>query len=277
MHIDPQGLKLTIVGDDKFKAAATRNLKEVCTKVRVDAKGSVSVADPPYDKVERRACCCMLELTSNKWLNEIRISWYVPYATPENRSKAVWARPPVSGSKGRTERAGPGSAGTVRWSPILQRWEREKVDDAFRFVPKAMTLAHELCGHILYYNIGTHWVRPDDETGGMPISEKAAVDIENVIREQRGMWKRTTYGKEGLEGHQVVAEEGYPEPEEDEKREPIPWKEPKDEPIDIPRWRPPVNIIEDPPLRVEPRLQPETEPSLPPGGFGRAKKTKEEK
>lgn len=199
LYADAFGLKLSIGDDDNYKKDVGVFIKKLCSKASVDGAGNVSVADGPYDKSEKEACCCLKELAGNSKNNKIEppAPGVGPHAVPGKLGDEQ-LKPLPPGEHGPLA-PGPGTEGTVKFNPETKLQDREKKSDPWRDIPNEIGLGHELCGHVLRFNRGTQ-VPPGrpSKPGETPPHEKVPVEVEDKLREEKGIHKRPTFGNPDL-------------------------------------------------------------------------------
>ncbi|MEM1212199.1 MAG: hypothetical protein AAGI68_07855 [Planctomycetota bacterium] len=198
--LDPSGLTLRISGNRRVPAATnarflnhvTDELKKICPDANVDAAGVVTV--PPGDNCD--GCICLRELADNGFDNLISLPARPtpPRAVPRVRGNE---NPRPGG------RPGPGTAGAVVYDPGSGFDERDQnaqgpIDPnghpPLIRTPQFIILAHELCGHVLYFNSGTQVAPgPPPFPGATPPHEVDAQIEENKIRAENNIQPRPDY------------------------------------------------------------------------------------
>ena len=170
------------------------SLKTICSLVEVDAKGKVSIkGEIKQGSKDEKGCCCIAKLVNSKHANRIRIRIKIKQSVTEPDSVNDGFLQPVGEGMHGPPAPSSGTAATVHVNLLERRVEMRKGKkvDVERFI----ILAHELCGHAVLLNEGTHReFGPPLVKGEPPNHEIDAVRIENDIRGEHGLPPRPAYG-----------------------------------------------------------------------------------
>jgi len=202
--IDILGLKLKVfqlIGEDRFTVFYRNNfnafilssLKLICSSARIEDDGTVTVAGKPnIHQRDYYGCCCLYELTTNKFDNLILFNNNQKLRVEPVAFGDELLRHLPNGFHGPPS-PGIGTAGKVLIDPSIVI--QEKRNNNFVDVPPFIILAHELCGHLVLFNRGTQRAfGPPNPNHKPPNHEIDAVQQENIIRRENGLPIRTTYG-----------------------------------------------------------------------------------
>lgn len=147
-----------------------------------------TIDDSLDDGGRSEGCCCLKELTEND-LDNFIVLRDLREVFAESRNDDDGYR--VRGTDGEWV------AGTPVAATVFIRLEFEyfETHDGKKIrIPYFVVLAHELCGHLLYFNRGMHRKdRQDDGSKDIPNGEVDAVDEENKIRKEHELPERTRY------------------------------------------------------------------------------------
>jgi len=193
-----------------------RLIQIICDKAKVDDKtGQVTVADTMSTKTPK-GCCCVAQLGKSRHIWNV---YGIIMDFPPDKEHAPWTTPELNedgqSSKegflisphGKNGKPGPGSGGLIH-TPVL-----DGSTGFFAYDPKGNLIAypfwrvfaHELCGHAMHLDSGTHWhVFPGHtgRSGDRPFHDQAIIE-ENDIAIEHGLPKRGLYGENEHHGESV--------------------------------------------------------------------------
>lgn len=178
------GFHSRLWGGREFRMGVMKLLSEICALIEIDKDGNVSVLQGPAAGDQRVGCCCMEKVILNGFPNRIVQDHFLNFTAPLSANDGYLPQlPPEQGPA----KPSSGSPATIHNNPRMV--PRDKVGDKMIPRPKFLILAHEICGHMLYFNNGAH--RPPIE-GSDPLNQEIdALQSENSIRYEHGIPSRS--------------------------------------------------------------------------------------
>ena len=164
---------------------AAADLKSLCPRVDVWLEtGVVRMPGKVPTHAEGKGYCCLWELVKNRHDNRIVFSTTVPGLTiPDNHDHAS-----PFGKNGQVPGAGTGA------QAVYNPWMGSLEDSAI--IPPFIIRGHELCGHVVFMNRGTHPPSQPWDGEGTPQNEVQAMEAENRLRAEHGLPPRSDHYSE---------------------------------------------------------------------------------